>query len=139
MLYDALIPALQTPILTTTSIVLIHSCVVHFFYTESLWRHISPLSENSEQFILNHALQQMNSVWQEKTPVHKMCTNEEGWEGRGEDDIRIYVFPPQIFCRAECCKPTMSRNTLYCAHPLGLKREFGEKEPVLKEMKAWFL
>ena len=133
MLSDALIPDLQTPILTTTSTFII-------FYTESLWRHISSLSGTREQFSLNHALQQMNSVWQEKTPADIMCTNEEGWEGLGEDDIRIYVFPPQVFCRGRCCDlTTMSSNTLYCAHPIGSKRELGAKEAVLKEMKVWFL
>ena len=100
---------------------------------------MSSLSEKDEQVTLNNALLQMNSVWQEKTPVNKMCTNKEGWEGRGEDDIRIYVFPPQVFCRAGCCKPTMSRNTLYNAHPIGSKTILSAKEAVLKEMKAWFL
>ena len=109
-----------------------------FFYTESLWRHISSLS-GGEQHNFNTALLQMNPVWQQKNPVNKMCTNKEGWEGRGEDDIRIYVFPPQVFCRAGCCKPTMSRNTLYNAHPIASKTILSAKEAVLKRMKAWFL
>ena len=112
------------------------------YYTETLWKHTSskPYIQD-EQILINTVLVEMDTVWEKRTSVQELCTVREGWEGRGDNDIHIYVFPAQVSCRSGCCKPSMPRDSLYCTHPYAASKwvDMRPKEVVLKELQAWFL
>ena len=92
-----------------------------------------------EQLCLNWALVEMNTVWERVTSADQRCSVAEGWEGRGDHEIVVHVFPPHLFCRAACCTQIHTRQDLYSVHPLESKTNLESKVASLKRLKAWFL
>ena len=108
-------------------------------YTEALWSNISALVIGrywDEQIALNVAVENMGVTWNKTTNVKNICSVKSGWKSKSV--ISIFVFPQYEICR-QCCKPSLSYETLYIAHPHGHHVKLNTKENALKKMKAWFL
>ena len=110
-----------------------------FLCTEALWSNISALVIEEvwdDQIALNVAIDNMGVMWDKTTKVKEICSVKNGWKSKSV--INIFVFPQYQICR-HCCKPSLSHNTLYIAHPPGDHFKLKRKEDALKKMKAWFL
>ena len=108
---------------------------------EVLWEYVSAVAVvRDEQLCLNQALEDMNVVWNStNTSVTHRCEEREGWAGEGFGGVHVFVFPPHISCRRDCCKSGMSRQELYLVHPFSVKKKISSKVASLKRMNAWFL
>ena len=107
--------------------------------TESLWRTLSNTTGiKDEQIILNVALTRMDISWKETTPLSKCCQLKAGWEGEGNDGIKVYVISQRLFCRSSCCVPKRWKE-FYVVHPFGTHEFMDIKKKKLREMHAWFL
>ena len=88
----------------------------------------------SEQPYINNALLEMNTVWENTTQTQHIAGG--GWEGRGDDDIPIYLFPREVFCRKSCWGHSNARA--YLLHPVASKSDLELKESVLKKSLRGF-
>ena len=107
--------------------------------TESLWRTLSNTTgKESEQILLNLALKRMDISWKKTTALSKRCQLKAGWEGEGNDGIKVYVISQRLICRSSCCVPKRWKE-YYVVHPLGTHEFMDIKKEKLREMHAWFL
>ena len=117
----------------------IYTTIKFFSCTEALWSNHSALVINEywgDQIPLNLAVNKMGVMWEKTTKVKEICSVKSGWKSKSV--INIFVFPQYQICRT-CCKPSLSYETLYIAHPPGDHFKLKSKEYALKKMKAWFL
>ena len=119
-----------------------HAGECNLFHTETLWRGISNATgfkdDKDEQIVLNTGLYNANITWKETTPLKKACSVKDGWEGRGRDNLTVYVLPQHEVCRSECCGEIQNKQ-FYIAHPYGTHTVMAKKVEVLERLNAWFL
>ena len=111
--------------------------ILFFSYTaENLWKAIHHGNKkDGEQFLWNHAMQNLGIQWNVTTSVSELCEVQTGWQSYGR--LASIVFPQNVFCR-KCCTAEHT-SEYYLIHLNAIHGMIALKIQKLKEMGSWFL